>query len=347
MNKVLIRADASNHTGAGHLMRCVALGQYLRKQGVTVRFVTLTRDSSLREYLTRQDFEATFLEWAEETCGTAEDIRFMLQQITPDTDWVILDNYYFDYEFQKAIRGKGIPLMVVDDHNERMFDADIVLNQAIRAYDLRYEPMRVRKFLLGSSYVMIRQELIQYARQRTKTMQNVLITLGGSVQEEVCDKIIAGVQQVAGYELNVKVVSGFSAGGGAGFRDSNPAVKIERCQATLDVCPLYDWADLALCAGGGTCWELCFFGVVGVVGALASQQVFLVDGLSRSCIFRSVGWYRDILAEDIAKALQRLLTDSQETGLMRAKAVKLVDGRGTERIYEAMLELRRDPGAKV
>ncbi|MFH0983989.1 MAG: hypothetical protein V1882_00480 [Candidatus Omnitrophota bacterium] len=329
MRKVVFRADASDQVGAGHLMRSVALAQYLHSVGIEVLFFTASIDTKIRQYLGRQGFRTEDLDLPVGECGTELDLRKMLTLLPSDADWVILDNDYFGYSYQKAIRQSGSSLLVIDDRNERQFDADLLVNHALDAEGLRYD-LPLGKTLLGSSFAMIRQEFIRYPSRRKKGVKNLLVTLGGSIQSETGKKIMAAVQ---GLSFDVRVLGGFSEERQISQTGTG---RIEWIPATLEVAPHYDWADLAICAGGGTCWELCFFGIVGIAGALAPHQLSVVGSLERYGLFHAVGSYEKVTAAGIAKALVDLAGDPGRLEARREKAKELVDGKGTQRICDAM-----------
>ena len=51
MKRVLIRADANQRVGSGHLMRCVAVAQELVRQKIPVRLLTAAEAPALKAYL--------------------------------------------------------------------------------------------------------------------------------------------------------------------------------------------------------------------------------------------------------------------------------------------------------
>lgn len=329
MKKVVIRADASDRVGAGHLMRSVALAQYLHSVGVEVLFLTSTMDAKIRQYLDRQGFRTEYLDLSLEACGTDLDLKKMLPRVPGDVDWVVLDNDYFGLDYQKAVRQRGSALLVIDDRNERQFSADLLVNHALDAESLKYDVPQGRA-LLGSSFAMIRQEFIRHPLSRDKGVKNLLVTLGGSIQSGTGKKIMTAVE---GLPFDVRVFGGFSEKPQIAQRGTG---NIEWIPATLEVAPHYDWADLAVCAGGGTCWELCFFGVVGIVGALAPHQLSVARSLERYGLFHAVGSYGEVSSADIAKALVDLAADPKRLDARRKEAKKLIDGKGTQRICDAM-----------
>lgn len=343
MKIVLIRADANNRIGYGHLMRSIALGQVLRREGIEVRFCTATSEVSLCAYLKSQPFDVQFLALAEKNLGSEQDLALMRKQITPSFDWVILDNEYFTKSYQTLIRQGGLHLLVLDDQNKRDFDVDLLVNHSPQAETLNYANTGVRRCLLGLKYALVRQELIKFSKSRNKNPQHILVTLGGSLQGATYEKILEGLSQIKKYRLQIRILPGSSER--SALKRSIAKIKlheVDLCAASLNTASAYDWAGLAVCAGGGTCFELCLFKVTGIIGALADPQRTVAEALERWGAFISIGSYQEISSDSIAETFEKLLENPQRQTLMRQKASDLVDGHGPERISQTMQQIQRE-----
>ena len=338
MKRVFLRADASNPIGAGHLMRSSAIAQSLACEKLEVCFLTATTDAKLRAYLTKQPFTVRFFDLAEGERGGKKDLECTLEAAR-GSDWLVLDNDYFGFDFQNRIREAGISLAVIDDRCERRFDADLVVNPTLHAPQLPYEKSAGTTFLLGAPNVRLWKEILNFKKRAAKGLRHHLVTMGGRVQTEACAKVMQAVDQLKDFDLEVKVVGGFAER----HSDSKPVgtkQKVERLDASFQMASLYDWADLAVCAGGGTCFELCYFGVVGVMGALEPHQLPVAESLDRAGIFKSIGSFEEAPIETIATALRELVENSKKTDAMRQKAASMIDGKGAARVFQTMERVR-------
>ncbi len=99
MRNVLFRTDASESAGAGHLMRCIALAQYLSAQDIQITFLTRTSWKLLGDYLKSHKFATIDLECAEDELGGDKDLK-LTSEIAKPFDWIVLDNYYFSSAYQ-------------------------------------------------------------------------------------------------------------------------------------------------------------------------------------------------------------------------------------------------------
>ena len=116
--KLYIRADGDGKIGTGHIMRCIALAQTWQDQGGEVTFISHCDSVPLKQ---RMHDEGISLIPIDRVCPDPSDIETTLsilkKDLTDKKTWLVLDGYHFTSEYQKAIREKGIRLLVMDDMN--------------------------------------------------------------------------------------------------------------------------------------------------------------------------------------------------------------------------------------
>jgi spore coat polysaccharide biosynthesis predicted glycosyltransferase SpsG len=74
---------------------------------------------------------------------------------------VVLDNYYFDTNYQKKIKEKGCRLVCIDDMHDKHYVADVVINHAegIVKSHFSYDPNTL--LLLGLKYALLRSPFLK------------------------------------------------------------------------------------------------------------------------------------------------------------------------------------------
>ncbi len=220
--------------------------------------------------------------------GQSEDAQQVIEIAqAQDTGYVTIDGYHFGAEYQKWLKAAGLRLLVLDDNGHAdHYYADVVLNQNIHASDALYpnrEPYT--QLLLGTRYALLRREFWRWRdwqREIPDVARKVLVTMGGSDPDNVTLKILHALEQVELNGLEVTVVVGgnnphYDALQAAAQR-SQHAVRLEH--NVTDMPALMAWADVAVSAGGSTCWELAFLGLPSVVVVLADNQRAIVHGLA-------------------------------------------------------------------
>jgi UDP-2,4-diacetamido-2,4,6-trideoxy-beta-L-altropyranose hydrolase len=169
---IIFRADGGPEIGMGHFIRTLALAEMLNEEFHCI-------------YATRKPTEY-LVEEIEKICHgridlPEDDSHFndFLEHLGGD-EIVVLDNYYFDTDYQRSIKTLGCKLVCIDDMHDKHYVADIVINHAPIVNNLfSVEPYT--KMLIGFEYALIRSEFFKSAKtiQQNLSLQHVLICLGG------------------------------------------------------------------------------------------------------------------------------------------------------------------------
>lgn len=337
---LLIRADANASVGMGHFVRCWALAQAWKEKGGEAFFATSCKNELLLSRLREEGIEIIPLQ----TSGRAmEETLRSLARLNPS--WVVLDGYHFTEEDHKAIKKAGIKLLVVDDmaHLSHYF-ADLVLNQNIHAAKLSYFSESFTKLLLGTEYALLRRSFLSLRdrqKETTHSSRKILISLGGSDPENSTLKVLQALSQVSIQDFEGVILWGPENSSSHEVKDylQKSGLPFHLVERKLQVAELMAEADLAITAGGSTCWELCCLGVPMVVVPLSPDQELLAQGLKeRGC---AMVVKRDALdrAGELRREIENLLSDSSEMEQMADRAQALVDGRGALRVVEEMQSL--------
>ncbi len=332
-------------------MRCIALGQAWQDAGEQkseirerppVLFICAGIPETLAELIQSEGFGLIRIE-AEP--GTPEDIRQTLEVLSgfrshPSSfsPWLVLDGYHFDLEYQRAVRKAGCKLLLIDDYNHQAeYECDILLNQNINAFDLNYKINPDARLLLGTGYSLLRREfraLEQKGRVCPSIGKNILVTLGGADPDNVTLKVIEALRLINRSDLHAEIVVGPANPHLNSLRQAvaASAVSCELISAVRDMSGLMRRADLAVSAGGSTCWELCCLGVPFMTLVLAENQRGLAEGLNRRGIAGNAGEGAQIGSQEIAARLTALLDDPAERELMSIAGRALIDGFGVHRV---------------
>ncbi|MEH1882882.1 UDP-2,4-diacetamido-2,4,6-trideoxy-beta-L-altropyranose hydrolase [Nostoc sp.] len=334
---LVIRADASSEIGTGHLMRCFALAQtWQRNQGEVV-FCINDKASVLASRLISESIQVVYLKSLPGSNQDAQEISNLAQQLS--CQWIVVDGYHFDAEYQLIIKDSGFKLLFIDDYGHaKHYYADIVLNQNISAHESLYinrEPYT--QLLLGTCYTLLRQEFWQWQgwqRINPPIATKLIITMGGADHDNVTLKVIEALRLISVEELEVVVVVGGNNPHYEQLKLASQAlqfpIRIERNVTNMP--ELMAWADLAVTAGGSTCWELAFMGLPSLILILAENQRAIAQKLNEMRISVHLGWHKYVSATEIASAVAHLLTDPHTRIEMTKRSQELVDSEGSKRV---------------
>jgi UDP-2,4-diacetamido-2,4,6-trideoxy-beta-L-altropyranose hydrolase len=340
MQKILIRTDASPEIGTGHVMRCLALAEAWQDYWGKAVFILGESTPSLEQRLISEGMDICHL-----TCvaGSAAD-AYSTIGIAKENDikWIVVDGYQFGGSYQKIIRDNGQSLLFIDDygHSDNYY-ADIILNQNLFADMSYYKNHELySRFLLGTRYVLLRREFQKWAdcpRIINKIGRKVLVSFGGSDADNITGQVLEAlkVMEIEGLEV-IAVIGGCN-------RDypllkeiigDRPNFSIK--QNVSNMPDLMAWADIAICAGGTTCWELAFMGLPAMICPIAENQKPNVAELSAKGIVRPLSEEEISDPEGLSGKISNLLNSFPERCSYHHKMKDLVDGEGTSRVLMIM-----------
>ncbi len=298
--KVAIRADASVSIGTGHVMRCRSLAHALQERGAQVDFL---EESEIRS-----------------------------------TDWIVVDKYTLNAEWETRMRGKAARIMVIDDLADRQHDCDVLLDQNYfpNAED-RYKglvPERCRR-LLGPHYALLRPEFARQRktlRERDGRVQRVLVSLGGVDRGNETSNIISLLKP---FRVAVDVVAG-------SMNPNADRIALECAQAGFtfhrqasNMAELMAAADLAIGAGGSTTWERCCLGLPTLQVAISHDQFATSSALASLGVIFFCG--KSVTEE----ALRDVLSDPNRLKDQSVRMRQLVDGEGARRVAAGLFASAR------
>lgn len=336
--------------GTGHVMRCLALAQAWQDKGGHTTLAATTLPPSLGQRLASEGLTLVMLT-AEP--GSLDDAQQTVEHARAlDAPWVVVDGYQFGADYQRALKDANLRVLFMDDYGHAgTYCADIVLNQNSYAHEGFYTQRASHtKLLLGPQYVLLRREFWPWRGWRRETPEvarKVLVTMGGADPDNVTLRVIEALQQIDAPNLEVTIVIGGSNPHYARIETDARAVRhqIRVEQNISDMPALMAWADVAVSAGGSTCYELAFMGIPALIVVLAENQQMGAAALAKAGTGQNLGWYNEVGSSAITSALMRLLTEPEFRAAMSRCGSSLVDSYGSTRIVAEMqktpLRLRR------
>ncbi len=340
--QLFIRVDANTQIGSGHLIRCLALAQAWRKKGGKVTFISVCESESLRNRIIYEGFELVKIKEPYPNQADFESTLSTINDLPTTKPWVVLDGYHFDTHYQRSIKNNGNPLLIIDDivHFDH-YVADIILNQNIYAGELSYSCEPETKLLLGTDYVLLREEFLAYKnwnRKIPEVAKKILVTMGGGDPNNVTLKVLKALNQVNVEDFKIKVVMGSSYQHLDTLKETagNCKHSVELLQNVSSMPELMAWADLAVSAGGSTCWELAFMGLPIVLIGTAVNQFGVLKGLIACGIAINLGWHSSVSIEHISNRINNSIIDSVWFKSASIKGKELIDGFGCSKIIMNM-----------
>ncbi|MGQ9874540.1 MAG: UDP-2,4-diacetamido-2,4,6-trideoxy-beta-L-altropyranose hydrolase [Chloroflexus sp.] len=339
--KILIRADGSTEIGTGHLMRCLALAQAWQDCGGTVIFVSAMLPSLMESRLQQEGFNVIRINAYPGSSDDTYQTIAIARQI--HVNWIIIDGYQFNAEYQRKIKDIGLNVLCVDDHaHAEHYYADIVLNQNLYAQENLYQSReQYTRLLLGTRYVLLRREFRKWRhwkRDIPEIARKLLVTMGGSDPNNVTLKVLQALQHVAADRMEIMVIVG----------SSNPhydtiksfahklsfPTRLEK--SVTDISRYMAWADVAISAGGSTSWELAFMELPTLTVAIVDNQLLTAQYLHMAGASFNLGWHRYISVLEMCRRIQEFIVSRDMRFQVSKQSKEIVDGEGSLRTVAYM-----------
>ena len=345
---MIIRADASVRIGAGHVLRCIALGQSWQDKGGRVVFLSHCETSAIKKRILDEGFD--FKEVVAphpDPSDFADTLRMIHEYGARDSahsTWVVVDGYHFDAAYQKELKDVGYKVLWIDDYGHAQhYYADLILNQNVSVDESLYQHRETyTRLLLGTRYALLRREFREWTnwrREVPEVAQKVLITLGGSDPDNVTLKVIQALKQIDISGLEAKIIVG----------PANPNTRtlqqeigknsnLQLIKNAENMTELMAWADVAIAAGGSTSWELALMGLPSLLVILADNQSSIVCEMSKAGAAINLGYAEKLTSADITHKINTILNESKTRSLLCTNAKALIDGFGASRVCDRVFQ---------
>ena len=368
--KVCFRFDASILIGTGHVMRCLTLADALNSKGMECHFICrehpgnmiiqiaerghkvhsipINKLENVADFDKNEKSHSPYSHWLGENLQTdARQTSFILEELKPD--WLIVDHYALDAQWESAISNLSTKVMVIDDLTDRPHDCDLLLDQTFGRTENVYKSLVPQHctILTGSKYALLRPEfaeLREYSLQRRKDIrfERILITMGGVDKDNATGQILGALTQCQlPNDVRITVVMGQNSPWLDSVKDLSMELPwtIEILVSVSNMAQLMADSDLCIGAAGSTAWERCCLGLPTLMVVLADNQKDAADFLEKSqsvfMLFLEVKFN-----EQLSSKIQQINKMPNIISSMAEQASKVTDGRGCDRVVEKILDIR-------
>lgn len=337
---MLVLADVGPSRGVGHVMRCLALAEELRARGCELTFVAdLASVAFARRQVERRGFR-----WMRRP-ATESKVLEVVEKMKPDA--VIVDSYSLPLSTYVALRRRAITLCLADGDTAQL-DGDLVIDQNIGAEADPWPVPEGGVRLAGVSYALMRDEVLDARAMPDRApaeTPSVLAFFGGTDAFGAAP-VVASILRGTGRPFRLTVV-----GATRELREELealvplPGQSIEVMEPREDLASEVRRADLVVSAAGSSSWELLCLGAACAFVRVADNQTQGYSRIAALGLAASLGSLSELRRDPgpATGTLAHLLQDPSERARMAQAGQALIDGRGRERVADALLRLCR-PG---
>lgn len=332
---ILIRVDANEQIGTGHVMRCLTVANEFANKGERVIFVSA--DHSIDVLIRPNGFDCICLNSDYSNLET-EDVARIVRDYNPSL--MIIDSYYVTNDYLSNLSNM-VRTVYFDDFNSNCWNVNYLINYNVYAEKLDYSSYGAMdtRLLLSPLYAPLRNEFKKCRKHEIKEVTDVLVSAGGSDPQCVTEKIM---HSICTQRSNIKFHFVVGALNPRLSSIRNMADRIENVVLHVNekhMSDLMSKCDIAISAAGMTLYELCAAGLPTVTYTLADNQMAAAEQFKEQGLMLCAGDCRSDggFIGKAEKCMNKLIDDIDLRKNLSTKMQMLVDGKGGERIVEALL----------
>lgn len=337
---IVFRVEGTRQTGLGHFFRCLALADAFRKSNFKIFFLwSVETEMQCKENLEKNGFQSRFLEdsgiavgSAAEALTTASILREM------NCDFLMIDGYQFDEEYQLQIKSEKILFGIFDDfHYANNFHADVILNQNFFVKKNFYS--NNSELLLGARYAILRDEFLSIdSVKKNNSSQSIIICLGGSDKNNFTLNILEAlvdIESIDSFHLNIVL-------GPANVHKESISLFCEEFfqkNSTIhhpcnEMGKLMSNSTYGIFAGGTSVYEVMYLGLPCVLVEIADNQKLNLNWIENNTQYPTLRIDHADFKSSLKEIFLKLVENWEQSSVDQ-----LVDGHGKYRIVKAITEL--------
>lgn len=343
---ILIRADASERLGHGHIYRCLTLADSLRNKGAEIEFAVSAPSASIKELIGSKNFKLHVLSNNNQTFDWQEDARSVMNLLgqVGSYDWLIVDHYLLHEKWEALFYKAGLKLLVIDDLAQHRHHCHYLLNQTFNVCANSYAGLvnNDAHLLLGAQYALLRPEFnhikqqMQF-RQNNYHMPKIHVFFGSTDPFSYAYKFSKILLENFEY-LALKVVTlSHDHADWKTLRQIFPQ-RIEIHGLVSDMALNMADCDLAFGAPGMATWERGALGISGIYLATNDNQINILNHLQEQGFCYFLGSASQIEEDYFIERFREILRDQEKLQAMSQYGFDSIDALGCQRVSEMIME---------
>ena len=341
MATIIIRADANDQIGMGHLVRCLDFASYASEKGFNAEFLTST--ITAKEKIETKGFKCININ------TNYQDILIEMKNLSSNHNPIImlLDINYCStveqrhayFNFLKELDRLHLFLITFEDMSTEVYPADIVIIPYAGAESLKLQKEEGSQYLLGPKYFPIRKDYYNMTNKKyLKNVENILITMGGSDPNQITIKVVKALTKLKLNAHLIVVLGSLSKISNKQIETllSNYGGSFEVIKDAKYMPKLMNKSQLAITNSGLTKYEMANMELPAIVISNNSKHAKLMDDFSSYGTAVHLGNSDTVTEEKILSACTNLIKDKKKRKEMSIAGKRLVDGKGIERIFNCI-----------
>ena len=338
-SKFFFRCDGGQADGMGHIMQSLTLAQAFREvNNFDIEFITYSPDNVGKQKI--EDFNFQVIE-SSGPAGSDSDLQFVLnlfkkQRAKP---LFIADNRNINEQYLLQCMSSCI-LVRITDQKQQNWPCHVLINNTLNISKNNYKPqLNDQLLLLGPKFNLIKDS---FFRNKTDAINDkplhLLLTMGGEDPYNHSSWFIRHLCEIL-RQIDFTTIIGPA-------HPQKEQVKNDIAEYvphgtlvinTNNMAHYMALADIAITAGGNTCYELAAMGVPQIGIELELHQQELIHSMEQSGCLLSLGWHESLTSGDVKTIVLQLMNSPEKRVEMQKKAKMLFSKPGAPLIVSEIL----------
>lgn len=269
MKTIMIRTLGGKGIGYGHFYRCLSFAKAIKLADEYIS-VTFLINQGLASLLENMKFEFIISD------GLDRDFEIINKF---NIDLFMFDSYLGNDNYLRKIK-QQTKIMLIDDNND-IYDSsipDIIYNGNIHAESLGYSDTKDQLRLLGSKYLIMKEEYWNGKQNIDIDKEGILITTGGTDEYGIAVEIINVIK-----DLDIKTTIIIGPGYTDGYIRKIEELKSKNIKLIYKPDSLKRYINsskIVITAGGSTVYEVLSQKSVPIIFSIADNQDLICRKLS-------------------------------------------------------------------
>ncbi|MFV0482778.1 MAG: UDP-2,4-diacetamido-2,4,6-trideoxy-beta-L-altropyranose hydrolase, partial [Bacteroidales bacterium] len=317
----IFRADGSSSIGMGHFIRTLALAEMLKDDFHCI-------------YATRQPTEYQIRE-IEKVCheridlpGDDSHFEYFLTLLGGD-EIVVLDNYYFDTDYQRSIKSKGCKLVCIDDMHDKHYVADVLINHAEGIKPTEFSIEISTRLLLGYKYALVREVFLKVDVSKNKDYA-CLVMLGGADPLNITPNVVSILSEIS-FDKPIAVIAG------AENKEHDKFHYFANMSAP-QVADIMQRSEFAILPASTVAIEACAVRLPFICGYFVDNQFGIYNGICNEDLALGIGDLSHLKENELLSAVEHIKNNKYQK-IITEKQSKLLDKHIKERYIDMFCSL--------
>ena len=362
--KICFRVDGSDKIGSGHISRCLAFAEFLKKKKIESFFIIRNFDGNFESEIKKKGFKVFRLKkiktrrrikinkkffFYKNTLQQNEEIDALetlkiLIKVKPCL--VFVDHYGISEIWHRIIKSYKYKLIVIDDLADRNYYCDLLIDSTYKRKKNDYINLinsncelllGADKSFIKNDFLSIRKKSLNKNLNNTK-IKNILITMGNSDPLNTTFFVTRSILKSPLNNLSINILLGKNYK----FKKSilkiiNKNKNINLINYTNNIAKYAFKADFAITSPSVTSLELATIGLpVGVI-INAQNQKQIAKNFEKGKVMINFGLKKKLTIKRFSNSLIDILNNYKKRHKMIKAGVKICSGKGKLIVYKYML----------